>query len=292
MHLNNFYLKFLFYVGLFFVFVFLVIYSLSFIQNNLIRFISISGFFLILVSLSHLINRDCPNCGLDPHSSYANGIKGVPIYKPWPILTCPHCGYAFDASTVNKISERKEKLTDYFDYAGFWIRALASIFDVIFLFVFLTLILVIFVPVFLVVSNQIVRLSVNKKIYLDLGISVEAFISISFLIGLLLFISLITLFFSYFESSEWKASPGKLIFGLKVVDLQESRISKLAAMKRNFIKYNLLISVLGSLSFLCCGFLISKLTLHDYVTSTRVVKIKQDDTSFKLQSYILQISEN
>lgn len=71
------------------------------------------------------------------------------------------------------------------------------------------------------------------------------------------------------ESSALQATVGKMIFGLKVIDLQGRRISFARATGRHFAK--IASSMILCLGYIIAGFTARKQALHDMLASTLVV---------------------
>jgi uncharacterized RDD family membrane protein YckC len=139
-------------------------------------------------------------------------------------------------------------------YAGFWIRLLAAVVDVLLLYVLAA-----------VVGGTIAILIVFTA-----GTAVPTE-SAPILQGLPLVVLLgSTLFyFIYFPSGAWQATPGKRICGLRIVRTDGSRVTGGLALGR-------LASYIVSTKLLLIGFLLIACTrekkgLHDMICGTRVV---------------------
>ncbi|MFI5333950.1 MAG: RDD family protein [Chlamydiales bacterium] len=87
--------------------------------------------------------------------------------------------------------------------------------------------------------------------------------------GLLLFL-LSWFYFAFMESSKYEATVGKLLLGLKVVDMRGNRLSFLRATTRYFGKF--LSRLLLGLGFFMMLFTKKRQCLHDKLASTIVVK--------------------
>ena len=80
------------------------------------------------------------------------------------------------------------------------------------------------------------------------------------------------LYFSFFESSKFQATPGMMLLSIRIEDYHKKRISFLRATGRFFASY------LSSL-FFCIGYIMIAFTprkqgLHDYIAKTLVVTVK------------------
>ncbi len=78
------------------------------------------------------------------------------------------------------------------------------------------------------------------------------------------------LYFAYFESSENQATPGKMVFGLKVTDLNGNRISFGKATGRYWAK--MISAIPFGLGFIMPFFTQKKQALHDILVGTLVFK--------------------
>lgn len=157
-------------------------------------------------------------------------------------------------------------------YAGFSLRALAAILDCI----VLAVPLAVFVS-FLAVVNKI------PLAFLDLhpgeapSAVVAAFGQPAVFLILAYFIVSSWLYFALLESSDWQATVGKRLVGLRVTDLQGQRVTFLRASGR-FLGGRLLLHVpyLGILYFLvdcaCAGLTARKQALHDRMAGCLVLK--------------------
>ncbi len=78
------------------------------------------------------------------------------------------------------------------------------------------------------------------------------------------------LYYAGFESSKWQATVGKKTFGLKVTDMNGSRISFSRALLRFFLKF--VSGFLFGMAYLVCLITEHKQTLHDILIGTVVLK--------------------
>ena len=72
------------------------------------------------------------------------------------------------------------------------------------------------------------------------------------------------------ESSSLQATLGKMIFGMKVTDLNGNRISFARATGRHFAKY--LSSMILFIGYIMAGFTERKQALHDMIAGTLVIR--------------------
>lgn len=142
------------------------------------------------------------------------------------------------------------------NFAGFWIRVLAYIIDII------PLAAIGFILA-LVTGEPLVDTDPAAPVY---GLS--DFISL--IVGLAYFVG--------FESSAYQATPGKMALGLVVVDLDGRRISPARAVGRYFAK--ILSAMILLIGFIMVAFTERKQGLHDIIASTLVVKGKPGEVGF------------
>jgi uncharacterized RDD family membrane protein YckC len=142
-------------------------------------------------------------------------------------------------------------------YAGFWLRAVAYLIDV----VLLTMVggMAILMP--LLAKGAI---PADKPWFLVTE-QTRQVIAIQ-----LLFNMVSWLYFASFESSVWQATPGKRILGLIVVDLAGRRISFARASGRFFGKF--ISQLLLFFGFVMAGFTPRKQALHDLLASCLVIR--------------------
>lgn len=142
------------------------------------------------------------------------------------------------------------------NFAGFWIRVLAYIIDIIPL-------LIIGVVLALVSGESIIEPDPSAPVY-----------GITDLIGLVIGIA----YFVGFESSAYQATPGKMALGLIVTDSDGRRISPMRAVGRYFAK--ILSGMILMIGFIMVAFTERKQGLHDMIASTLVVKGRPGEVGF------------
>jgi len=187
----------------------------------------------------------CPRCGTE---------------LPSGAQSCPACGKRLadtpqqqSNGSGGELEQRRVAV-----YAGFWLRAIAYFLDS-----FLLGIPMEFVLSPLLKSNHVGTSVQDLWRFYSSG-SRQA-IAFSLLVQLFNW-----LWFAAFESSGWQATPGKRILGLRVTDLNGSRVSFARASGRFFGKY---ISVCTFLvGFLMAGYTQRKQALHDKIAKCLVVR--------------------
>lgn len=142
------------------------------------------------------------------------------------------------------------------NFAGFWIRVLAYIIDII--------------PL-AIIGVLLALLSGDPLIDTDPAAPVYG---ISDLLGLVIGIA----YFVGFESSSYQATPGKMALGLIVTDSHGRRISPMRAVGRYFAK--ILSGLILMIGFIMVAFTERKQGLHDMIASTLVVKGKPGEVGF------------
>lgn len=133
-------------------------------------------------------------------------------------------------------------------HGGFWKRLLAYLIDWIILIV-LSIVVVLFGVVLLVAG----------------GVSEEWAGPFGNLVGLLVG----WLYYALCESSDWQATPGKRILGMKVVDMQGRRIGFWRATARHFGK--ILSTLTLFIGFVMIAFTREKQGLHDIMAGCLVI---------------------
>ncbi len=135
------------------------------------------------------------------------------------------------------------------EYAGFWLRLLASLIDCLLWYLLVVFLSEIFFLFFTRFDN-------------NFWVQLYVFYALLFLFQLFYFV--------LFECSRIQATPGKLICGIRITTLDGRRISFAKALSRYFMR------ILSAL-FLCIGFIIilfdeKRQGLHDKWTGVLVVK--------------------
>jgi uncharacterized RDD family membrane protein YckC len=142
-------------------------------------------------------------------------------------------------------------------YAGFWRRAAAIVFDALLLNLMLY-------P--LVVEPLIARSGISPDEFSQFPpMHVRQVIAIQLLFGFAAWI-----YFAALESSPWRATLGKKLFGIEVTDLYGRRISFARATGRHFAK-NISLLMFG-IGFLMAGFTDKKQAFHDILAGCLVAR--------------------
>ncbi len=142
-------------------------------------------------------------------------------------------------------------------YGGFWIRVVAAIIDAIIVRVVISPITIMFGGMSWLagMGGGLPHLGVAL---LGGGISLLAVLAGGWL------------YEAFLESSSYQATLGKMIFGMKVTDLQGNRISFARATGRHFAK--ILSGMILCIGFIMVGFTERKQGLHDMLAGTLVRK--------------------
>ncbi len=185
----------------------------------------------------------CPQCGAD----ITGGAE-----------SCPRCGEPSpDPSSGSKTATPRPVAVRLAVYAGFWRRAAAYAFDVLVLSLLLN-------P--LVLEPLIARNGISpEELYSFSGGHARQIFAIQLLIGFVAWV-----YWAVLESSPWRATLGKKLFGIEVTDLNGYRISFARATGRHFAK-NISLLMLG-IGFVMAGFTERKQAFHDILASCLVVK--------------------
>lgn len=139
-------------------------------------------------------------------------------------------------------------------YAGFWLRLVATLIDM----------LAMYIPFGFVMFAVIV---VSKLVSAAKGYdSITLILAVAPPVGFLLPV----LYFSLMESSPWQATLGKKVVGLYVTDVKGHRLSIGRAAGRFLAKF--LSSMTLGVGYLLCGFTDKKQALHDLVANCLVLR--------------------
>ncbi len=142
-------------------------------------------------------------------------------------------------------------------YGGFWIRLVAYFIDGI--------------------LNNIIGIVIGMILGIIIGIAanagnVEMNPANVFLLRMVSFVlSIITtwLYFALFQSSKYMATPGKMLFGLVVVDKEYNRLSFAHATGRFFATF--ISTIIIFIGFIMAAFTNRKRALHDMIAGTYVI---------------------
>lgn len=141
-------------------------------------------------------------------------------------------------------------------YAGFWLRFVATIID----------------SVVIGIVNGIITMIFT----LSMNVEDQSSYIVGQVISTVISVILNWLYSAYMESSSTQATLGKMALGLKVTDLDGERISFGRASARFFCKY--ISGALLAIGYIMAGFTARKQALHDMIAATLVVK-KASETS-------------
>jgi uncharacterized RDD family membrane protein YckC len=147
-------------------------------------------------------------------------------------------------------------------YAGFWLRFVAFIID---------LIVLGFIG-FVVTIPFAASLPIGVFMRGRMPMSPQEWAPFAGALGRLTFIRFFInwLYYALLESSPWQATLGKKALGLEVTDLGGSRISFARATGRFFAK--ILSAIILFIGFLMIGFTQKKQGLHDIIAGTLVIR--------------------
>jgi uncharacterized RDD family membrane protein YckC len=141
-------------------------------------------------------------------------------------------------------------------FAGFWLRAVAYIFDTVLISLVFGLIASFYPSTFLKFPDA----------------ASTALTSLPQLTPVAFAITLTATWFYYtmFEASAWQATPGKRVLRLYVADLNGQRVTFARAAARNFAK--IISSLTFLVGYLVAGFTERKQALHDILASCLVLR--------------------
>jgi len=144
-------------------------------------------------------------------------------------------------------------------YGGFWIRLVALIIDAI-------IVRIVVAPVGLLLAGLGWLGGMNHGF--PHRLPPPALLIVGGSVTVLLTIVGQWLYEAFLLSSSYQATPGKMIFGMKVTDLEGNRISFARASGRHFGKY--LSAMFLCVGFILAGFTARKQALHDILAATVV----------------------
>lgn len=170
-------------------------------------------------------------------------------------LICPHCKNRYAQKLREGVAPAA--VAGRYQYAGFWIRLLASLID----------------SIILGVVNSVIQFTALRPMLgmTDLGNDPAAIFQALGAVGVLGSIGLLlACTYEGIFVSQMGATPGKMALGMKVVRPDGSRVDLGRAVGRYFAK-------LLSMLILCIGYIMvafdsEKRGLHDMICDTRVVR--------------------
>lgn len=193
-------------------------------------------------------------------------------------LFCPHCGRpavaaAWPASPVNPPPPRSPiaqapdgAATPRLAYAGFWLRLVAYLIDVVIV-VFAELAVALLLVFGTGLLGVIRRLPENPTPE-DIFTGTLEFAFIAFAVGIL---ALLWLYYASMESSRYQGTLGKMALGLVVSDLRAQPVSFGRASGRFFAKF-LTGLIPFAIGYIMAGFTEKKQALHDMIASCLVLR--------------------
>lgn len=190
--------------------------------------------------------RFCNHCGA---AQSALASTAVPPVTPTPAFAAPVAATSYPPVTSYGVVAPVAR------YGGFWVRFIAVIIDAI-------IVDVVVMPLsFMVGGFSGIAGSMS-------GISHEGLPILGGLLGFGIGVFGSWLYEAFMESSSHQATLGKMIFGMKVTDLNGNRISFERATGRHFAKY--LSGLILLIGYIMAGFTERKQALHDMLAGTLV----------------------
>jgi len=144
-------------------------------------------------------------------------------------------------------------------YAGFWLRAVAYLMDTLLVSMVFGLAASFYPAAFLKFPDATTPLSLTSLPQLT-----------PLAIGLTIFV--VWLYYAFFESSAWQATPGKRILKLYVTDIQGRPLTFARATLRYFGK--MISGLTFMVGYILAGFTEKKQALHDILANTLVMRRK------------------
>ncbi|HEX7423663.1 MAG TPA: RDD family protein [Terriglobales bacterium] len=192
----------------------------------------------------------CNRCGAP--TGPTPGVVQTPVGSPNLVSSNPASPYSASATSYQAVAP-----VAGVGYGGFWIRVVAFIIDAIIL-------RVVVAPVGMIFGGLGLAGTMSGIPHIGLGL----------LGGGVIFILLIFgswLYEAFMESSSYQATLGKMIFGMKVTDLNGNRISFERATGRHFAKW--LSAMILGIGYIMAGFTDRKQGLHDLLAGTLVRRV-------------------
>ncbi|MCU0357333.1 MAG: RDD family protein [Cyclobacteriaceae bacterium] len=154
------------------------------------------------------------------------------------------------------------------NYAGFWLRFVAYLIDAVIIYCVQAILIVPVLGLLGITFGQDISAfeSMSEEEALTMFASVVAAASATSAV----FLVLTMLYFSLMESSQYQATVGKIVLGLKVTDEQGQKPDFVKALLRNLCK--ILSSLIFMVGYIMAGFTEKKQGLHDIIAKTLVVK--------------------
>jgi uncharacterized RDD family membrane protein YckC len=202
--------------------------------------------------------------GIDPDVRYCSQC-GQPspldrLARFGDTLVCPNCKNSY----IQKLREGVAPFRPAFEYAGFWIRFVAIFIDGIILGVATS-------AVQLLLLGNAFRPFANMREPMPPDQALAAFGAMMGTLALSMLLSTaIGASYEGFFVSRVGATPGKMVFGLKVVRPNGGPVSLGRAIGRYFAKW--LSSMTFGIGYIIAGFDAEKRAMHDMIVDTRVVK--------------------
>ncbi|MGA7459601.1 MAG: RDD family protein [Candidatus Korobacteraceae bacterium] len=174
-------------------------------------------------------------------------------------LTDPSSALA-DKSHSNRVPDTADKI----EYAGFWLRFLAGAVDVV---------LEALGALLITLALDFVLQRFGRGLGIDRW-NAKVFAGFAY-IAILAVGS--WLYCAFMESSSWRATVGKRLLGLQVMDLEGRRISFGQATVRHFMKFLSLFCLM--IGFLMAGWTKRRQALHDIPTDCLVIRLPAKNAS-------------
>lgn len=155
------------------------------------------------------------------------------------------------------------------NYAGFWLRFVAVIIDGI---IIGAVQFVAIMPVLGIMGIGMADDIQNMDSASDPSEAMALMGPIMAMAGLaqVVFFAIQTLYFAFMESSNYQATIGKMVLGLKVSDTTGNKLDFTKALVRNLCK--IISSMILFIGYLMAAFTEKKQALHDMIANTLVVR--------------------
>lgn len=200
-------------------------------------------------------------------------------------VVCSECGRIFSKNDVIRHGESyvcatckpiflqkiKEgaKMGGTMDYAGFWIRWVAKIVDTLILVIPVIILITVFAIAFMPGMRTRANFFENPVRMNQTARGVETIGLLVQLAAQAVFYGIMVLYNAFFLG-KYGATPGKMIFRLRVVTAEGDKVSYGRAFGRAFAE--ILTNMTCAIGYIIAGFDGEKRALHDHICRTRVVR--------------------
>ena len=212
----------------------------------------------------------CSKCGsaLAADAAFCTGC-GTPVVRSAPLAAPPGAAGQARPMVAANVGVAGFSAAPGQLYAGFWLRFVAIIVDGL---VTSTAGFLLFIPLLLMMGGA-AKLGILRD--LEHNQPPDPAVVFATISTVLTFVCALVvakwLYYAYFESSDWQATPGKRVMSIYVTDTEGQRLTFLHATGRFFAKIVTGLVPFG-IGYMLAGFTERKQALHDMIAGTLVVR--------------------